>query len=267
MNKKLITISYTLFGQNYNYYQPIVKQFELFNNYFYKVFPSEFEYEIIVFIDKTVDVSYFKDLPIRFILNTSEGLLNDVPAKMWRFYNIFFREADVYLFRDSDSTISERELLLIKQWIDSQFNYNVIRDTRLHLYPIMAGTFSVKNEGLNLLKQLLSEKPCFINNRKHFYDQIYLAEIIYPKIISDLLVFSNFLIFENENYIQTDYRIKDFIGGYYFNNKLDKHWHDFKFLKNFPLKSLKFFKYSTRLILLYISILLVSKKIGIKKYN
>ena len=127
----------------------------------------------------------------------------------------------------------------------------------------MAGTFSVKGSCISLMQNILKENPCFIKNRKHFYDQIYLAEIVYPKIISNLLVFSNFLVFENENYIKTDYRTIDFIGGYYLNNKLEKHWHDFKFIDKFPIKALKFLNYSTRLILLYISYLLIREKTSV----
>nr|WP_315152575.1 hypothetical protein [uncultured Flavobacterium sp.] len=262
MRKKLISISYTLYGRNYDYYLPIVKQFDFFNVFFKETLNSEYEFEIVVFIDNSVDLSYFNELPIQFIMNTDHVLLSDVPPKMWRFYNIFFTKADVYLFRDSDSVISKRELSLLKTWLDSKYDYNVIRDTRLHLYPIMAGTFSIKQSGIELFKNVLSENPCLIKNRKHFYDQIYLAEILYPKIISNLLVFSNFLVFKKEHYIKTDYRTKDFIGGYYLNNELEKHWHDFKFVEDFPLRSLKIMKYSTRLVLLYISCILLKKRIS-----
>lgn len=262
MHKKLISISYTLYGNNYNYYLPIVKQFVFFSDYFCKVLNSEYEFEIVIFIDDTVDLNYFKDLPIKFILNTDQPLLSNVPSKMWRFYNIFFNKADIYLFRDSDSIISERELYFLKTWFDSKFDSNVIRDTRLHLYPIMAGTFSVRGVCIVLLQNILKENRCLINKQNHFYDQIYLAEVVYPKLISNLLVFSNFLIFENENYIKTDYRNNDFIGGYYTNNKLPKHWHDFKFLDDVSVKRLKSLNYSTRLILLYISFLLLKKKVN-----
>jgi hypothetical protein len=261
MHKKTISISYTLYGNNYDYYLPIVKQFHFFSIFFDDILNFEYEFEIVVFIDNSVDLNFFKDLPIRFILNSDEPLLSNVPSKMWRFHNVFYSKSDVYLFRDSDSIISERELGLLKSWFDSDFDANVIRDTRLHLYPIMAGTFSVKGTCVTLLQNILKENHCLINNRKHFYDQIYLAEIVYPKIISNLLVFSNFLVFKDENYIKTDYRIEDFIGGYYLNNKLEKHWHDFNFIDNFSIKILKRLNYSTSLVLLYISFLLVKKKI------
>jgi hypothetical protein len=264
MHKKIISISYTLYGKNYEYYLPIVKQFDLFNEFFNEELDCEYEFNMVVYIDNSVDVNYFKDLPIRFILNIDHVLLSDVPSKMWRFYNIFFTKADVYLFRDSDSVISKRELSLLKIWFDSKYDYNVIRDTRLHLYPIMAGTFSVKEAGIDLMKNIFNKNPCLIKNRKHFYDQIYLAEILYPVIFPNLLVFSNFLVFKNENYIKTDYRTEDFIGGYYLNNKLQNHWHDFKFVKDFPLKSLKIMNYSTRLILLYVSFFLLKKRISFR---
>lgn len=260
MRKKVISISYTLYGKNYDYYLPILKQFELFNDFFEETLNSEYEFKIVVFIDESVDVDYYKGLPIQFILNTDETLLLDVPAKMWRYYNIFYNEADAYLFRDSDSVISKRELSLLNVWFKSEFDTNVIRDTRLHLYPIMAGTFSVKGSFVHVLKKILKNNPCFTKNRKHFYDQIYLAEIVYPKIVSNLLVFSNFLVFKNENYIKTDYRTIDFIGGYYLNNRLEAHWHDFKFIDNASVKMIKFLNYRTRLVLFYISCLITMKK-------
>jgi hypothetical protein len=264
MGKKLISVSYTLYGNNYDYYLPIIKQFELFNEFFDEILNSEYTYEIVMYIDESVDVSYFKGYPIKFILNTDQILLSNVPPKMWRFYNIFFRKADVHLFRDSDSIISKRELSLLRVWFDSKFDYNVIRDTRLHLYPIMAGTFSLKENGVKLMKKILAEKLCLVRNRNHFYDQIYLAEIVYPQIVSNLLVFSNFLVFKNENYIKTDYRTIDCIGGYYLNNRLEKHWHDFEFIDKASMGMVKFLNYRTRLILFYISCLIVSKKYSSK---
>ena len=97
MRKKLISISYTLYGKNYDYYLPIVKQFDFFDIYFDEILNSEYEFEIVVFIDDSVDVNYFKDLPIRFILNTDEKLLVNVPPKMWRFYNVFLGK-QMYIF-------------------------------------------------------------------------------------------------------------------------------------------------------------------------
>ena len=87
-----------------------------------------------------------------------------------------------------------------------------------------------------------------------------MAEKIYPKISVNLLVFSNFLVFKNETFIRTDYRNTDFIGGYFRDNKIAKHWHDGRFVSNFPLKTLKTLSYSTTLILLAISFYVILHK-------
>jgi len=261
MSNKLISISYTLYGKDYNYYLPLIKQYELLNS---KVdVLSGFDFEMVVFVDNTVDMEYFENIPIKFIFNSSKKILHNVPPKMWRFYNVFLTSADVFLFRDSDSLISNRELGLIKIWLESPYNANVIRDTRLHLYPIMAGTFSIRNDCVQELRNILIQHRCVSLGRKHFYDQIYLTEFVYQNILSRLLVFSNFLVFKNENYIRTDYRVADFIGGYYHYNKIERHWHDFHFVNNFSTKVLKVFNYSTRLNIIYISGLIIIRNLAI----
>lgn len=270
MHKKRISISYTLYGNNYNYYEPLVMQYDLFSDFFVETLGPEYEFEIVVFTDDNVDRDYFNGLLIRFITVKEEKILEEVPAKMWRFYNVFFSEAEFYLFRDSDSIISERELKFLKIWFESKYDANIIRDSRLHLYPVMAGIFSIKGKYIEVLKEVLIGSPCEINNRKHFYDQIFLAEVVYPQISANLLVFSNFLVFKNEIFIRTDYRNFDFIGGYFKDNKIDNHWHDGKFISNFPLKTLKILNYSTTLVLIAISFFILlckSKKPNVNEIH
>jgi hypothetical protein len=176
---------------------------------------------------------------------------------MWRYFNVFHNDSDVYLFRDSDSLITVREMNLIKNWLETDYCANVIRDSRLHLFPIMAGTLGVRKKCISMLKDILKSADIIYLNNMHFYDQIYLAEFVYPRFKKDLLVFTNFLCFKGENYIKTDYRNMDFIGGYHKNNLLKRHWHDNHFVTVSSPKVLKFFNYSTRLILVYLSSLII----------
>jgi hypothetical protein len=256
----LISISYSLYGKNSNYYFPLREQLEVFNNWKSKGLYKEFNFEIVVFVDKSVDLNFFRDLPLKLLYIEDFAELRNVPPKMWRYYNVFYNEADVYLFRDSDSCITDREVDFIRIWLKTDYESNVIRDTRLHLFPIMAGTFSVRKGCISMLKEILKSSGSITLKSGHFYDQIYLAEVVYPKFKSKLLVFTNFLHFKHENYIRTDYRNKNFIGGYYNDNNLSKHWHDNEFVSLYSHNILKFLLYSTKLVLFFISIVIILNK-------
>lgn len=253
----LISVSYSLYGNNSIYYLPLLEQLEVFNNWKSEMRYKDFDFEIVVYVDKSVDLNFFSDLPLKlnYIEDFPELLV--VPPKMWRYFNVFHNKADVYLFRDSDSLITVREMNLIKKWLKTDYCANVIRDSRLHLFPIMAGTLGVRKECVSILKEILKSEEIISWNNTHFYDQIYLTEFLYPRFKKELLVFTNFLCFKGENYIKTDYRSKDFIGGYHNNNHLKKHWHDNQFVTVSSPKVLKLFKYSTRLTLFFLSSLII----------
>ena len=260
----LISISYSLYGKNSIYYLPIREQLEVFNNWKSEGLFKDFNFETVVFVDNSVDTAFFRDLPLKIYSIDDFPELLEVPPKMWRYHNVFKNDADVYLFRDADSLISVREIEFIKIWLETDFSANVIRDSRLHLFPIMAGTFSVRKEGVSMLREIMNSDDKMFSRNSHFYDQIYLAEFVYPRFQRELLVFTNFLCFKGENYIKTDYRHKNFIGGYSKSNFLEAHWHDNQFVTLSSPKILKLFKYSTRLMLFFISCLIILN--SIKKF-
>jgi hypothetical protein len=250
-----------LYGDNYDYYLPIVEQLAVFNQIQSEGKFQDITFDIVVIADNSVKKEYFQNTPVRLLDAKLFDRLKNVPPKMWRYYNVFFTQADVYLFRDSDSIINTRELDFINQWLDSPFGSNVFRDSRLHLYPIMGGTFGVRNNSLLKLRGILSSSVTVYPKDKHFYDQIFLAEVVYPLIMGDLLVFTNFISFKGENTIRTEYRNSNFIGGYFKNNTLKEHWHDGVFLENIPVNILKMSFYKTRVILFFLSFFIILDKI------
>lgn len=258
----LISVSYSLYGKNNIYYLPLREQLEVFNLWKSEERYKEFNFEIVVFADESVDKTFFRDLQLKVHSINDFPELLEVPPKMWRYYNVFKNKAEVYLFRDSDSLITVREIEFIKIWLESDYWVNVIRDSRLHLFPIMAGTFGVRKEGVSMLREILNSADNMYSRNSHFYDQIYLAEFVYPRFKRELLVFTNFLCFKGENYIKTDYRNKNFIGGYSKNNFLKAHWHDNQFVTLPSPKVLKLFNYSTRLMLFFISCLIILNSIN-----
>lgn len=140
----------------------------------------------------------------------------------WRFYPIEYNNVDYFLSRDADSRISDREINLINEWINSNKAFHIIRDHPYHGTEILGGTFGVN---IKKFKELIIDKD-FKNidfYKEHYYsiydknqekwpDQQFLKEIIYPIIKDDNITH---ISYENIRYSPNDILIPtsdNFIG-------------------------------------------------------
>lgn len=105
----------------------------------------------------------------------------------WRFYPIESNDIDIFLSRDADSRITEREMKFVNEWINSKKSFHIIRDNYQHNIEILAGTFGVKVKEFNKINKIkkldeyiLEFNKGFINNKQ--VDQIFLMKIIWPLI-------------------------------------------------------------------------------------
>lgn len=253
----MILISYSLFGKNRIYYDPIKE------NYFklekYQISGNKIKF--VLFHDNSIDLNFFSDLDIiKFNIESNDYFKNIVP-RMWRFASPKFHEANYYLFRDSDSLILDKEIEILDEWIKSDFYWSVIRDSRYHLYPILAGTFGVKRQKSDQLVLILKSAK---KSNNHFYDQLFLSKFLYPKIIKNLIVYTSFLGFKNENIIIIKKTLNDFIGNYANAGPIPNSFLDNKIFLNQNLCFFNFLKFRTRLILLYLKFLTFLKNERIK---
>ena len=62
----------------------------------------------------------------------------------WRFYPIENKDIDIFLSRDVDSRITEREMKFVNEWINSDKIFHIIRDHPGHRIEILRGTFGIK---------------------------------------------------------------------------------------------------------------------------
>ena len=82
--------------------------------------------------------------------NRLQPLFEDSPAKIysppygwnngmfWRFSPAFEQDVDVFISRDADSRIGNREVRCVNEWLSSGKKYHVIRDHERHYdFPIM----------------------------------------------------------------------------------------------------------------------------------
>lgn len=107
----------------------------------------------------------------------------------WRFYPIESNDIDIFLSRDADSRITDREMRFVNQWITSEKIFHIIRDHPYHRIEILGGTFGVKVKEFNKISNLnkidyYKENfyKIFDKNRVKQPDQLFLREYVWPLI-------------------------------------------------------------------------------------
>ena len=127
---------------------------------------------------------------------------------LWRFEDLFIKDA-IVLSRDADSRFSEREVKLVKEWLDSTKDFHIIRDHKHHMVPILAGTFGCRNNCLEYigipapLRNINSIPTQYIEGKilmdefiqkytgdrdTYLIDQIFLAYYVYNHINSNAMI-------------------------------------------------------------------------------
>ena len=107
-------------------------------------------------------------------------------ARMWRFRAIYDPEVDVVLSRDCDARLGIREAQAHQEFLDSQFDFHIIRDHPTgHGYLISAGMFACKNKGMHFFEKLLGETTL---RDTYMQDQEFISNAIYPHIADKCLI-------------------------------------------------------------------------------
>ncbi|MDR0181750.1 hypothetical protein [Lysobacter arvi] len=109
------------------------------------------------------------------------------PGPMWRFAALEDASLHRVAFRDADSVISRREADAVTQWCQSPHRFHALRDGPTHTELLLAGLWGVVSGSLpplNALMQAFLAKPLA---SRHFADQHFLREQVWPYARRDLL--------------------------------------------------------------------------------
>jgi len=143
MSKKII--SFSLWGDIPMYNVGAIRNAELVS----QMYPDGWIARFYIGSDvpqKTIDA--IKELPATEIVDMS-GTPNDWQGMFWRFYAINLEEdIDYVIFRDTDSRLSHREYMAVKEWISSGKTIHIMRDHPYHSEPIMGGMWGCKPKEL-----------------------------------------------------------------------------------------------------------------------
>jgi hypothetical protein len=109
--------------------------------------------------------------------------------RMWRFYA--YDDADVFISRDIDSHITEREKTAVDDWLNSSVSLHIMRDHPHHKNKIQAGMFGIKktNKLINLKQKCIeysNKSSNYLSMDEKFLDNIY------PLFENDMIVHDDF---------------------------------------------------------------------------
>ena len=112
------------------------------------------DWEIRIYHNSTVPENYiteYKELGAICILceNIGENKLN-WEGMFWRWLPWNDESVNIWISRDADSRLSEREAKITNEWITSGKTLHTIRDHKCHYNYIMGGMFGINN---NLFRQ------------------------------------------------------------------------------------------------------------------
>jgi len=173
-------ISYSLYGQQAKFLVGAIKNAQLAQRFF----PG---FTVRFYIGNSVPTwcrSTLALFPNVELIPVDER--EDSVARLWRFRAIFDPEVNVVLSRDADARLSYREALAHQEFMDSQYDFHIIRDHPTgHGYLISAGMFACKTANMGFFKTLLDQTTL---RDTYMQDQEFLSNAIYPNIMEKSLV-------------------------------------------------------------------------------
>lgn len=146
---------------------------------------------------------FFSYFPDEVIISVHQGDFASAFPKILRFLTCDQVQARFYFYKDSDSVVTEEEIVIMNRWkASADPGALIIRDHPLHISPILAGMFGADHRLATEISW--SAKRYFIDNRprryhSHCYDQDWLGRDIYPVIAQNATVITSFFYFSNEN--------------------------------------------------------------------
>lgn len=233
-------IAYSLWGDKPMYWVGALRNIELADKYF-PGWISRF------YIDKNCKqdlIDTIKGNNVEIILvdsnsmnNTQNWQTHSFQGMFWRFWASEEEDVDIFLSRDCDSRLSERELKTVNEWISSDKLFHIMRDHPYHTTPILGGMWGCRGGIMRKIKlsdKILNWTAQKNGNYNFGVDQDFLAKVIYPLIINTAMEHSEFnLRFGGEirpfPTIRNNY---EFVGDVFDENNI-RHPEYWKIIKNF----------------------------------
>lgn len=118
-----------------------------------------------------------------------DHLKDQMPPTFWRFLAIDDPGTDRIVVRDVDALFDARDAWCVKNWIQSDFPFHIIRDDCCHTELILAGLFSIR---AGTIRDIKSKIQSFIDSKgsesyERFADQLFLRHYLWPVLKANAL--------------------------------------------------------------------------------
>jgi len=213
-------IAYSLWGDHPMYWEGALRNIELVE----KQLP---DFICRFYIDDSCDQvlidSITENERVEKVMVKSEDSFHGM---FWRFWAIDDPDVELVMIRDTDSRIGKREVAAIKEWLDSDKDFHIMRDHPYHTVPILGGMWGCRGE---LLKSLnITERITKWNQygRKGI-DQDFLGKVIYPMVKDNAIVHDEFFAYDiNRRPFTTVRENYEFVGEIFDENDVRNpdHW-------------------------------------------
>lgn len=176
-------ISFSLWGTNPKYLVGAIKNIEL-SKIYYPGWICRF------YVGKSVPKYYIEEMQkhknTEIVFMNDEG---DLSGMLWRFLPASDEDVEMMISRDCDSRLNKREESAVKEWVNSEKSFHIMRDHPNHGIKILGGMWGVKNPTLKGMKKWIS-----IYEKGNYYqvDQNFLLKFVYPIIENDCIIHDEF---------------------------------------------------------------------------
>ena len=172
-------VSFSLFGSNQRYTVNALVNADLCK----KFYP---DWVCRIYYDNTVPPTVLNLLRkkdnVELVLENGSGH----SRRLWRFFA--YDDCDIFISRDIDSHITEREVSAVNEWLNSGKSLHIMRDHPHHKNKLQAGMFGLKKtDKLHSLRKITEE---YIRSNRHHLamDEVFLTDKVYDTFISDMIV-------------------------------------------------------------------------------
>lgn len=172
-------VSFSLFGNNQRYTINALINADLCKIFY-------FDWKCRIYHDNTVSKNVLDLLKqkdnVELILENGIGH----SRRLWRFFA--YDDCDIFISRDIDSHITDREVSAVNEWINSNKSLHIMRDHQHHKNKIQAGMFGIKKSiKLQSLKTITQD---YIKQNRHHLamDEVFLTDKVYNLFINDMIV-------------------------------------------------------------------------------
>jgi len=196
-------ISFSLWGENPRYLLGALQNIQLAAIY-YPTWICRFYIHRNVSTNLINKIYSYANTEIKFFENRP-----DWSSTLFRFLPALDENVSIFISRDADSRLSQREKAAVEAWEMSNQAAHIMRDHPYHARPIMAGMWGLKKGWIKNMDSLIDD---WAKGNDYECDQKFLRAKIYPLIKESAMVHDEF--FEKKPFPEkSGIRVKEFFVG------------------------------------------------------